>query len=149
MLPGWFGFGSAVQGENLNELRDMAASWPFFRTLVQNMEMVMAKADMAIARRYAGLVPDQALAGRIYGAIVAEWEKTRTAVLAVTGQDALLGAAPELDRLIRQRMPYVEPLNHVQIELIRRRRAGDDDPRVRDGILLAINGVAAGLRNSG
>ncbi|RZJ18366.1 MAG: phosphoenolpyruvate carboxylase [Brevundimonas sp.] len=149
MLPGWFGFGSAVQGEDLAELRAMAETWPFFRTVVQNMEMVMAKADMAIARRYAGLVPDQALADRIYGAIVDEWEKTRTAVLTITGQDALLGAAPELDRLIRQRMPYVEPLNHVQIELIRRRRAGDDDPRVRDGILLAINGVAAGLRNSG
>ena len=149
MLPGWFGFGSAVQGEDPAELRAMAEAWPFFRTVVQNMEMVMAKADMAIARRYAGLVPDAALAERIYNAIRAEWDRTVAAVLSITGQQSLLGAQPELDRLIRQRMPYVEPLNHVQIELIRRRRAGDDDPRVRNGILLAINGVAAGLRNSG
>ena len=75
--------------------------------------------------------------------------KGKAAVLSITGHDALLGGQPELDRLIRQRMPYVEPLNHVQIELIRRRRAGDNDPRVSNGILLAINGVAAGLRNSG
>ena len=149
MLPGWFGFGSAVGEADLEELRVMARDWPFFRTLVQNMEMVMAKADMTIARRYAALVPDRALADRIHGAILAEWERTVAAVLAITGQDALLGGQPELDRLIRLRMPYVEPLNHVQIELIRRRRAGDDDPRVREGILLSLNGVAAGLRNSG
>ncbi|MDQ7811668.1 phosphoenolpyruvate carboxylase [Brevundimonas sp.] len=149
MLPGWFGFGSAVEGADLEELRIMARDWPFFRTLVQNMEMVMAKADMTIARRYAALAPDQALADRIHGAILAEWDRTVAAVLAITGQDALLAGQPELERLIRLRMPYVEPLNHVQIELIRRRRAGDDDPRVREGILLSLNGVAAGLRNSG
>ncbi|GAA0870177.1 phosphoenolpyruvate carboxylase [Brevundimonas basaltis] len=149
MLPGWFGFGSAAGGADLEELRVMAREWPFFRTLVQNMEMVMAKADLTIARRYADLVPDRALADRIHGAIVEEWNRTEAAVLAITGQEALLTGQPELERLIRLRMPYVEPLNHVQIELIRRRRAGDDDPRVREGILLALNGVAAGLRNSG
>ncbi len=149
MLPGWFGFGSAVGGQDIEELRAMAADWPFFRTLVQNMEMIMAKADMTIARRYASLVPDQTLAATIFGTLQAEWDRTRDAVLAITGQPDLLGGQPELDRLIRLRMPYVEPLNHVQIELIRRRRSGDDDPRVREGILLAINGVAAGLRNSG
>jgi phosphoenolpyruvate carboxylase len=149
MLPGWFGFGSAAAGADMDELRIMARDWPFFRTLIQNMEMVMAKADMTIARRYATLVPDRALAARVFAAIQAEWDRTHAAVLAITGQDALLGGQPGLDRLIRLRMPYVEPLNHVQIELIRRRRAGDDDPRVREGILLALNGVAAGLRNSG
>ena len=149
MLPGWFGFGSAVEGRDMAEPRAMAEAWPFFRTLVQNMEMVMAKADMTIARRYATLVPDPSLAARIYGEIRSEWDRTHAAVLAITGHDKLLGGQPELDRLIRLRMPYVEPLNHVQIELIRRRRDGDDDPRVREGILLAINGVAAGLRNSG
>ena len=149
MLPGWFGFGSAVQGQDMAELKAMAEVWPFFRTLVQNMEMVMAKSDMTVARRYATLVPDPALAARIYGEIRDEWQRTHDAVLAITGHDRLLGGQPELDRLIRLRMPYVEPLNHVQIELIRRRRAGDEDPRVREGILLAINGVAAGLRNSG
>lgn len=149
MLPGWFGFGSAVQDADMGQLRDMAQDWPFFRTLLQNLEMVMAKADMSIARRYASLVPDKALAMRVFGAIKSEHDRTRDTVLAITGHDRLLGGAPELDRLIRLRMPYVEPLNHVQIELIRRRRAGDDDPRVREGILLSINGVAAGLRNSG
>ncbi|WP_349680727.1 phosphoenolpyruvate carboxylase [Brevundimonas sp. UBA7534] len=149
MLPGWFGFGSAVQGRDLAELKAMAEAWPFFKTLVQNMEMVMAKADMTIARRYSTLVEDASLAARIYGEIKAEWERTHAAVLAITGHDHLLGGQPELHRLIRLRMPYVEPLNHVQIELIRRRRSGDEDPRVREGILLAINGVAAGLRNSG
>ncbi|MFJ6025686.1 phosphoenolpyruvate carboxylase [Brevundimonas sp. NPDC092305] len=149
MLPGWFGFGSACANADLDELRAMARDWPFFRTLIQNMEMVMAKADITIAGRYASLVPDRALADRIYGAIRQEWDRTHAAVLAVTGQEALLAGQPELDRLIRLRMPYVEPLNHVQIELIRRRRAGDDDPRVGEGILLALNGVAAGLRNSG
>ena len=149
MLPGWYGFGSAVEGRDMGELKAMAEAWPFFKTLVQNMEMVMAKADMTVARRYSTLVPDASLAARIYGEIRAEWDRTEVAVLAITGQDKLLGGHPELDRLIRLRMPYVEPLNHVQIELIRRRRAGDEDPRVREGILLAINGVAAGLRNSG
>ncbi|MFC7377816.1 phosphoenolpyruvate carboxylase [Brevundimonas sp. GCM10030266] len=149
MLPGWFGFGSAIEGVSVEELQAMHRDWPFFRTLIQNMEMVMAKADMTIARRYATLVPDAALADRVFSAIRAEWDRTEAAVLAITGQSALLGGQPELDRLIRLRMPYVEPLNHVQIELIRRRRAGDDDPRVREGILLALNGVAAGLRNSG
>jgi phosphoenolpyruvate carboxylase len=149
MLPGWFGFGSAVQGMDMAELQAMGREWPFFRTLIQNMEMIMAKADMTIARRYARLVPDANLGATIYGAIKDEWDKTRDAVLTITGQSDLLGGQPELDRLIRLRMPYVEPLNHVQIELIRRRRAGDDDPLVREGILLAINGVAAGLRNSG
>ena len=149
MLPGWFGFGSAVESQDLDELRVMARDWPFFRTLVQNMEMVMAKADMTVARRYAALVPDRALGERIFSAIRAEWDRTHAAVLAITGQETLLGGQPELDRLIRLRLPYVEPLNHVQIELIRRRRAGVDDPRVREGILLTLNGVAAGLRNSG
>lgn len=149
MLPGWFGFGSAVAAADLAELQDMAKAWPFFRTALQNLEMIMAKSDMTIARRYARLVPDANLGASIFGQIKAEWDRTRDAVMAITGQTELLGGQPELDRLIRLRMPYVEPLNHVQIELIRRRRAGDTDPRVREGILLAINGVAAGLRNSG
>ncbi|RYG07123.1 MAG: phosphoenolpyruvate carboxylase, partial [Caulobacteraceae bacterium] len=149
MLPGWFGFGSAVQDADAGELAEMAKSWPFFRTALQNLEMIMSKSDMTIARRYASLVPDADLAERIFGAIKAEWERTRDAVLTITGQSQLLDGQPELDRLIRLRMPYVEPLNHVQVELIRRRRAGDDDPLVREGILLAVNGIAAGLRNSG
>lgn len=149
MLPGWFGFGSAVQGADMERLAGLNRDWPFFRTLIQNMEMVMAKADMTLAERYAGLVPDRALAERVLDEIRAEWERTHAAVLAITGEDRLLGGQPELEQLIQLRMPYVEPLNHVQVELIGRRRAGDDDPQVRDAILLTINGVAAGLRNSG
>lgn len=149
MLPGWFGFGSSVQGANMERLAGLNRDWPFFRTLIQNMEMVMAKADMTLAERYAGLVPDRALAERVLGEIRAEWDRTHAAVLAITGEDRLLGGQSELEQLIQLRMPYVEPLNHVQVELIGRRRAGDDDPQVRDAILLTINGVAAGLRNSG
>ncbi|HAJ04000.1 MAG TPA: phosphoenolpyruvate carboxylase, partial [Brevundimonas sp.] len=117
--------------------------------LIQNMEMVMAKSDMAVARRYASLVPDRALADDIHGRIAAEWQLTHDAVMRLTGQSSLLERQPELARLIQLRLPYIEPLNHVQVELIRRRRAGDDDPAVREGILVALNGIAAGLRNSG
>ncbi|MBU7587920.1 MAG: phosphoenolpyruvate carboxylase [Sphingopyxis terrae] len=151
MLPGWYGFGSAIEasGVSLTELNELHEAWPFFATTLANMEMVLAKSDMLIARRYAGLVEDKALAQAIFGRIEAEWDKTVQALLTISGQTALLDRHPDLAGALRTRLPYVEPLNHVQIELIRRRRGGDDDPRVRAGILLAINGIAAGLRNSG
>lgn len=152
MLPGWYGFGSAVDSldrADLETLTGLVSEWPFLSTLIQNMEMVMAKSDMVIARRYADLLPDQSLAEDIHGRIAAEWQRTHEAVMQLTGQTVLLERQPELARLIRLRLPYIEPLNHVQVELIRRRRAGDDDPAVREGILVALNGIAAGLRNSG
>lgn len=152
MLPGWYGFGSAIDSlgaGDVETLTGLVSEWPFLSTLIQNMEMVMAKSDMVIARRYAGLVPDQALAEDIHGRIAAEWQRTHDAVMRLTGQTSLLERQPELARLIRLRLPYIEPLNHVQVDLIRRRRAGDDDPAVREGILVALNGIAAGLRNSG
>lgn len=151
MLPGWFGFGSAVKdaGVSAAELAEMAEAWPFFATTVANMEMVMAKADLAIARRYASLVPDRDLAEAVFDRIRAEWDRTLEAVLAATRQTALLQRQPELAAVLRLRLPYIDPLNHLQIELIRRYRSGDDSPEVRDGIHLTINGVAAGLRNSG
>lgn len=152
MLPGWYGFGSAVDSldrADLETLTDLVSEWPFLSTLIQNMEMVMAKSDMVIARRYADLVPDPSLASDIYGRIAAEWQRTHEAVMRLTGQTVLLERQPDLARLIRLRLPYIEPLNHVQVDLIRRRRAGDDDPAVREGILVALNGIAAGLRNSG
>jgi len=152
MLPGWYGFGSAVDSldrAGLETLTDLVSEWPFLSTLIQNMEMVMAKSDMVIARRYADLVPDPSLASDIYGRIAAEWQRTHEAVMRLTGQTVLLERQPDLARLIRLRLPYIEPLNHVQVDLIRRRRAGDDDPAVREGILVALNGIAAGLRNSG
>ncbi|MBU2167163.1 MAG: phosphoenolpyruvate carboxylase [Alphaproteobacteria bacterium] len=152
MLPGWYGFGSALatlDEAEVDTLKGLVGDWPFLATLIQNMEMVMAKSDMAVARRYASLVPDRALADDIHGRIAAEWQLTHDAVMRLTGQSTLLERQPELARVIQLRLPYIEPLNHVQVELIRRRRAGDDDPAVREGILVALNGIAAGLRNSG
>jgi phosphoenolpyruvate carboxylase len=151
MLPGWYGFGSAVEAAGLppEQLQELHRNWPFFSTTLANMEMVLAKADIAIARRYSGLVEDRALADTIFGQISAEWERTTKALLSITGQSSLLENNPDLAAIIRSRLPYIDPLNHVQIELIRRRRAGEDTPEVREGIHLAINGVAAGLRNSG
>jgi phosphoenolpyruvate carboxylase len=152
MLPGWYGFGSALESlddDQVSTLTGLVEEWPFLATLIQNMEMVMAKSDMAVARRYAGLVPDRELAEDIHGRIAAEWQRTHDAVMRLTGQTSLLERQPELARLIQLRLPYIEPLNQVQVDLIRRRRAGDDDPAVREGILVALNGIAAGLRNSG
>ena len=152
MLPGWYGFGSALatlDDAEVDTLKGLVGDWPFLATLIQNMEMVMAKSDMAVARRYASLVADRVLAEDIHGRIAAEWQLTHDAVMRLTGQSSLLERQPELARLIQLRLPYIEPLNHVQVELIRRRRAGDDDPAVREGILVALNGIAAGLRNSG
>ena len=151
MLPGWYGFGSAVKesGIDLGLLKELYASWPFFTSAVANMEMVMVKSDMSIAGRYAGLVKDRGLAETVFGAISSEWRLTHDTLLAITGQNELLEKSPDLAAAIRSRLPYIDPLNHLQIELIARRRAGDESEAVREGILLAINGVAAGLRNTG
>ncbi|WP_411288304.1 phosphoenolpyruvate carboxylase [Phenylobacterium sp.] len=151
MLPGWYGFGSAVAraGVPIEQLRELHETWPFFSSTLANMEMVLAKGDMAIAGRYAGLVEDRALADHVFGEIRAEWDRTLEALLAITGQGGLLENNPDLAAVIRSRLPYIDPLNHLQIELIRRRRRGDDEADVRAGIHLTINGVAAGLRNTG
>ena len=155
MLPGWFGFGSAVETwlkenpDGMDLLRRMVANWPFFRTLLSNMDMVMAKADLVIAARYSELVSDPALREEIFARIQAEFERTRHFLLAIEQQDVLLAENPLLSRSIRNRFPYMDPLNHLQIELLRRHRAGEGDERVRRGIHMSINGVAAGLRNSG
>ena len=156
MLPGWFGFGAAVKAwraahpdDGLARLQAMYKEWSFFATLLSNMDMVLAKSDLAIASRYAGLVKDPALRDAIFGRIRAEWQDTVDALLAITGQKELLDDNPLLKRSIRNRFPYLDPLNHVQVELLRRHRDGHDDARVRLGIHISINGVAAGLRNSG
>ncbi|KAA0676626.1 phosphoenolpyruvate carboxylase [Roseomonas genomospecies 6] len=155
MLPGWYGFGSAVeawlqeQPDGMAMLQRMNHAWPFFKSLLSNMDMVLAKSDLAIASRYAELVEDAELRERIFGRIREEWQRTRRQLLAITGHDDLLGENPLLARSIRNRFPYMDPLNHVQVELLRRHRAGSSDERVRRGILMSINGVAAGLRNSG
>jgi phosphoenolpyruvate carboxylase len=151
MLPGWYGFGSAVaqSGVGLDELKDLVETWPFFSSALDNMEMVLAKGDMAIAELYCGLVEDRGLATKVFGDIRAEWDRTVEALLTITGQSRLLDKNPDLAAAIRSRLPYIDPLNHLQIELLRRRRAGESMDAVRDGIHLTINGIAAGLRNTG
>ncbi len=150
MLPGWYGVGQALQAFPDKELlREMAQGWPFFKTTLDNMEMVLAKSDLGIAARYAGLVEDRALAENIFGAISDGWKLTRDALLDVTGQSRLLEHAPALDASIRLRLPYIEPLNLLQVDLIRRHRAGDTDARVVEGIQLTINAIATALKNSG
>jgi phosphoenolpyruvate carboxylase len=159
-LPGWYGFGSAVQ-EFLNQgnasdkkaalslLQKMYREWPFFRTLLSNMDMALAKSDLALASRYSELVLDVKLRKRIFGAIEAEWNKTVNALNLVTGEKLRLAKNTALARSIRNRFPYIDPLHHLQIELVRRYRAGKHDERVHRGIHIAINGIAAGLRNTG
>jgi len=149
MLPGWFGFGSAVREVGANSLRPLWQSSPFFRTTVSNMEMVLAKSSMPIARRYSELVEDKALAKKVFARIEDEWHATVEAVLAVTGQSVLLERQPRLMNSIRLRLPYIDALNHLQVDLLRRRRAGDDSEETSRAIHMSINGVSAGLRNSG
>jgi phosphoenolpyruvate carboxylase len=154
MLPGWYGFGSAAAMETetpqgLERLKALYAASPFFRSVVSNLEMVLAKSNLAIARRYAGLVEDKALADAVFGRLAAEWQRTYQAVLAITGQDALLQNSPQLAESVRLRLPYIDPLNALQIEMLGRHRAGEEDEAVRQSIHLSINGISAGLRNSG
>ena len=155
MLPGWYGFGAAVedwiatQRGKVEELRAMYRAWPFFRSVLSNLDMVLAKTDLAIASRYASLVPDATLRANVFSAIDAEWHLTRRWLAAITEQAELLADNPTLARSIRNRFPYLDPLNHLQVELLRRHRADGGDERLLRAIHLTINGVAAGLRNSG
>ena len=156
MLPGWFGFGSAVAvwrqrhgAAGMALLAEMYREWGFFRALLSNMDMVLGKSDITIAERYSRLVKDEELRQIIFPRIKAEWQSSIAALLAITGEKELLDLNPLLKRSIRNRFPYLDPVNHIQIELLRRHRAGETDERVQRGIHLTINGVAAGLRNSG
>ncbi len=155
MLPGCYGFGTAVEAwcagrpDGMKLLAEMNRDWLFFRTVTSNMEMVLAKSDLAVASRYADLVPDAALRESVFGRIRDEWHRSVRAVLAITGRESLLADNPVLARSIRDRLPYLDPLNHLQLELLRRHRSGKTDERVKRGIHLTINGIAAGLRNSG
>jgi phosphoenolpyruvate carboxylase len=159
-LPGWFGFGSAVQGfltrSTPQERRDavallqkMVKQWPFFKTLLSNIDMVLAKSDLALASRYSELVLDAKLRKKIFSALESEWLKTAEMIALITGEKHRLANNPALARSIRHRFPYIDPLHHLQVELIRRYRAGKADERVRLGIHLSINGISAGLRNTG
>ncbi|WP_028447616.1 phosphoenolpyruvate carboxylase [Chitinimonas koreensis] len=156
MLPGWYGFGTAIEtyrqekGEAaIEELAALYRDWPFFRVTISNMEMVLAKSDIHLASRYTTLVKDAEVAARIFGRIKAEWRRAVDAVLAITGHKELLGDNPLLARSLKNRLPYLDPLNHMQVDLIQRFREGDESEDVLYAIHLTINGIAAGLRNSG
>ena len=158
-LPGWFGFGSAIAqfleenkeecGARLELLRRMNCEWPFFRVLLSNIDMILAKTDISIARHYAELAPDQARAREIFGEIEAEHARACKALEQITGRAERLADNPSLARSLKLRMPYIAPLNYLQVELIRRWRSGRTDDELRQGILMSINGIAAGLRNTG
>ncbi|HEY9239445.1 MAG TPA: phosphoenolpyruvate carboxylase, partial [Burkholderiaceae bacterium] len=162
-LPGWCGFGTAIaqylgsepkqRAERLALLRKMHRQWPFFGTLLSNLDMVIAKSDLAIATRYVELVEDKKLGKKIFALIRAEWQATSDALALITGETDRLASNPSLARSIEHRFPYLDPLNHLQVELMRRyrqRKEGDpENARVQTGIHISINGVAAGLRNTG
>ena len=163
VLPGWYGFGSAVDAflgaapgqkkERIALLQRMHKQWPFFRTLLSNMDMVLAKSDLALATRYAELVEDKRIARKVFAAIQAEWQRTHEALSLITGEKQRLASNPSLARSMEHRLPYLDPLNHLQVELMRRYRQqkvqGEVSDRVQIGIHMSINGVAAGLRNTG
>jgi phosphoenolpyruvate carboxylase len=150
MLPGWYGFGQALRSfPDTGLLREMLNAWPFFRATVDNLEMVLSKTDMGIATRYAALVENRTLADEIFAQIRDAWWITHDKLLTVTEQSRLLENHPALEVSIRLRLPYIEPLNLLQVELLKRHRSGESDPRVREGIQLSINAIATALRNSG
>jgi phosphoenolpyruvate carboxylase len=156
-LPGWYGFGSAVAHlqqrlgveKATRLLRQMYRQWPFFNTLLSNIDMVLAKSDLSLGRLYADLVADAKLRKRVFGAIEAEWHRTHDALNHITGQTERLASNPALARSITHRFPYIDPLHHLQVELIRRYRSGSRAEKLKRGIHLSINGIAAGLRNTG
>jgi phosphoenolpyruvate carboxylase len=163
VLPGWYGLGAALESAAKEEdlLCDMYRGWPFFQTLIDNAQQSLTKADMGIAEQYASLVEDQAIGDRIFGLIRAEYDRTCRAICRITGQAALLDNEPVLQRSIQLRNPYVDPLNYLQIEMLRRLRRRlsapdgtadhlpDDEESLRAVIELTINGVSSGLRNTG
>ena len=150
MLPGWYGMGQAFKAfKDQALLADMAQSWSFLKSALANLEMVLAKSDLGIAAHYLPLVEDQAAGGAMFDRIREGWQLTHDGLLAATGQSRLLEKNPKLDESIRLRLPYIEPLNLLQVELMKRHRGGEDDPRIKEGIELSINAIATALRNSG
>ena len=153
-LPGWYGLGSGLRAADPARLREMYRGWPFFGALLDNAEMSLLKADLGIAALYSDLVPDRGLAATVFATIEAEYARTRDAVLAATGHTELMDGDPVIQRSVELRNPYVDPLNYLQVEMLRRLRALDDPEgpeaeRCREVIVLTINGIAAGLRNTG
>ncbi|MGL6236650.1 MAG: phosphoenolpyruvate carboxylase [Segniliparus sp.] len=155
MLPGWYGVGTAFEqwaGDDpakLGKLRELDQRWPFFRAVLSNLAQVLAKSDLGLAARYAELVPDAEVREKVFGAICEEHARTLKMHAAITGTDDLLSDNAALKRSVYNRFPYLEPLNHLQVEFLRRYRAGDESDQVRLGIHLTMNGLATALRNSG
>jgi phosphoenolpyruvate carboxylase len=156
MLPGWYGFGSAVEKwlvDNPDKgtafLQELYIKWPFFRTQLSNIDMVLSKSSIAIARRYSELVADEELRERIFKRLHTEWQRSIDVVLKISGNGRLLQSNPLLERSMRNRFPYLDPLNHLQLELMKKYRQESENPKVLRGIQLTINGISAGLRNSG
>ncbi|MBX9982575.1 MAG: phosphoenolpyruvate carboxylase [Mycobacterium gordonae] len=159
MLPGWYGTGMAFEqwigagpeseDDRLGVLHELYQRWPFFRSVLSNMAQVLAKSDLGLAARYSELVDDEALRSRVFDKIVDEHHRTIAMYKRITGQEDLLADNPALARSVFNRFPYLEPLNHLQVELLRRYRSGEDDELVQRGILLTMNGLASALRNSG
>jgi phosphoenolpyruvate carboxylase len=157
-LPGWYGLGAAVEEflasdpKGLGKLQEMYSQWPFFRTMLDNAQMIIAKADMDIARRYAQLVPDKALGTEIFNRIKAEHDKTFSVLCQIIQIKEMLEKDPDLSESIKRRNPYIDPLSFIQVELIRRARNHPDNEEkqnLNEAILLTINGIAAGLKNTG
>ncbi len=155
VIPGWFGVGYALERfaeKGLKEralLGDMMQRYPFFHDMVRNVELALTKVDLPLARLYSDLVPDRELRERVFGMVVEEFRRTRRAVLAVTGQSRLLENNLPLARSIRLRNPYVDPLSLIQIELLRRKRGGDESEELNYVLAATISGISAGLRNTG
>lgn len=156
MVPGWYGFGSAAKAyldkygeDGLARLHRMNEEWQFFQAQLSNLDMVLSKTNLDIGRRYADLVPDKKLAEDIFQRIEAEWNLTVQMLFKITGHEKLLEKNPLLERSIQNRFPYLDPINHLQVELMRKYREEGDDDKVLRGLQLSINGIAAGLRNSG
>jgi phosphoenolpyruvate carboxylase len=155
-LPGWYGLGGAIQEflasrpDGMPMLRDMYGRWPFWTTLIDNAQMILAKADLTIARLYADLVEDQALAARVFDRIATEYRLAADAVCRVTGQGSLLERSPILKTSIERRNPYVDPLSFIQLVLLKRLRAGGEGTTgLETAVLESINGIASGLKNTG
>ncbi len=159
VLPGWYGVGAALATygqtpERVRQLQTMYQEWPFFRTVLDNAQVSLAKADMEIARLYAGLVEDEGVRERVFGEVTRAYQETSLWLLRVSDQRELLENEPMLRRSVRQRNPYIDPMNYVQVSLLRRLRAlpdpeSDEAKAIRQAIFLTINGIAAGLRNTG
>jgi len=155
LVPAYFGVGHALDRyvrehpDGLAQLQIMARDFPLFLDIIRNVEMALAKADFGIARLYAALVEDEALRNRVFAILEAEFQLTHRTILEITKQKSLLETNPVLNQSIRLRNPYVDPMSLIQVELIRRKRAGDDSPELNRAIAATINGISAGLRNTG